>query len=96
MSGSGSLDELEIGEGCGGLIYVGTASSNRLYTTGANQGQNVWGPTGTSTGATGYDGMTNTDTLVALGSAYSAANICRAMGAKMVFTSRWRTNRGFE
>jgi hypothetical protein len=82
------LTDLEIGEGCGNIVYAGESGGNRIYTTTADQGSFNWnnGTSNlTSTGArSNSDGLSNTNTLVGLsdaGAPYEAAGACRALGA---------------
>lgn len=77
-----SMADLAIGEGCGGVIFIGSAGG-RLYVRPTDQGAARWDTSSpyVTTGATSTsDGKGNTDLLVAAGSRYAAANICRAMG----------------
>ena len=93
------ITALAIGESACGVVYAGTSGGNRLYTTAADQGQFSWN-NGTSnwtvTGATSTsDGLTNTNTLVALadaGAPYNAANACRSLGADWYLPSQAELN----
>lgn len=89
------LNALGIGQSCMGLIYAGSSGGNRLYTTAADLGSTYsWasGSLNTTTGAaSNSDGLTNTNTLVALADAaspYSAAIACRNLGAKWYLPAR--------
>lgn len=80
---------LAVGQGCSGIIYAGTDGVHRLYTTGFDTSFGVYGPEGVATGANSLsDGLSNTATLVAAGSSYAGANICRALGQKWYLPSR--------
>ncbi|MFD0980332.1 hypothetical protein [Tropicimonas aquimaris] len=87
------------GDRCGLIIYAGTSGGNRLYTTPADLGQIAWN-NGTSnwtgTGATSTsNGVTNTDTLVALsdaGTPYQAAAACRGLGPEWYLPAQEELN----
>lgn len=90
-----TLTSLAIGESCDGLIYVGTSTGKRIYTTPANQGQTCWdngSETDTPAPATSpTDGSGNTDLLVSsmdAASPYAAAQMCRALGPEWYLPSR--------
>lgn len=97
---SGSWEEAEEGETGGpcvgsigavcadGTVYAGEFGGEPLFTTAADLGQFSWNngsENWTETGATEYfDGLANTNALVALsdaGAPYGAANACRSLGA---------------
>lgn len=98
FSNSGDcLADLEIGEACGGIVYAGSLSGTRLYTTEADQGSfsfnnGTFNPPWTLTGASSTtDGMSNTDILAGLtdaGAPYEAAQACRALGPEWYLPSR--------
>lgn len=81
------LSVLDPGEKCAGIIYIGSLSGTRLYTTTTDQGQYTWN-NGTSnwsdTSALSLsDGLANTNLLIALedtGAPYAAVNVCRTLG----------------
>lgn len=78
------LTLLNVGEGCGGLIYAGSYGGNRLYTTTDDQGEVFWSVSTTTTGAqSSNDGAANTATLSGLSdTTYPANDLCTALGAK--------------
>lgn len=76
------LTTLNVGQGCNGLIYAGSYSGNRLYTTTSDQGEVAWSVAYTTTGATSSsDGMANTTTISGLSdTTYPAVALCTALG----------------
>ncbi len=80
---------LTAGQKCGNLIYAGVANGRRIYASLANQVAK-WGPPYVTTGAISTtDGLTNTNTLLALGgSDYAAAFACRLLGDKWYLPTR--------
>ncbi len=81
------ITTLAIGAECGGFVYAGISSGNRIYTTRTDLGKATW-----NNGSMAYigtaassatNGRTNTDLLVGLVNAnapYAAAQACRALG----------------
>ena len=82
------LDEMTtLGENCNGLVYGGTSGGHKIFTTAKDLGSYSWNNGSTNYTDTGVnsntDGLTNTDTLVALedaGAPYQAAEACRSLG----------------
>lgn len=82
-----NLPAMAAGTGCNGIVYVGTASGKRIYTTAADTGSACFNNcTGNffNVGATSAsDGKANTNALVAAtdaGAPYQAAQMCRTLG----------------
>jgi hypothetical protein len=86
------LPNLDVGERCGTITFVGVSGVNRIYTTLFDLGRFKWN-NGTAnytvTGATSSsDGLANTNTLIGLsnppdaGAPYAAATACRSLGPK--------------
>lgn len=89
------ITDLEIGEGCGSLVYAGSSGGNRLYTTASDQSSNDWNNNTSSWGFTGAaswsNGLENTNTLVDRedsGAPYRAAGVCRALGSEWYLPAR--------
>lgn len=88
------LEALEIGEKCRGIVYAGTSGGNKIYTTTANMGLTPANDGTESHAETSADsetdGMANTNTIVGFtgaGSPYTAAALCRSMGAEWYLPS---------
>lgn len=89
-----NLYDLQLGEDCGGLVYIGTFAGHRSYTTLTDAGKTTWnkgvsvnyGPLSTNTS----DGLANTNALLALSGGqepYKAAQLCRGLGAEWYLPS---------
>lgn len=91
------LIELNIGNSCGGLVYIGESGGNRIYAASTDNGGMAWGPTDTTTGATSTsDGLANTDDLIAYDIAnstnHAAAQSCRSLGTKWYLPAKDELN----
>ncbi|NQZ13803.1 MAG: hypothetical protein HRT94_03110 [Alphaproteobacteria bacterium] len=79
------ITNLEIGEYCDDLAYVGEHGGNRMYTPVSQiSGAHQWSVANTTTGATdASDGLTNTSILTPLvDTTYPAVALCIALGGK--------------
>ncbi len=93
-----NLSALALGQSCMGIVYAGTSSGTRLYTTISNlpvshpYNNGSYNPAALDTGATSEtDGFFNTQILtVATGiyAPYRAARACAALGAKWYLPAR--------
>lgn len=91
------LENLQIGESCGGAIYAGTVNGYRLYAAAADSAITTWNSGCGSGGCLPYimshdvDGEMNTNYLLSLtgpAAPYKAAQTCRAMGPEWYLPSR--------
>ncbi len=89
LKASCDLTSLAVGEVCGGLVYAGSYSGNRLYTTLFDQGRVAWSAAYTTTGAnSSSDGAANTATISAFtDTAYYAVDLCTALGSEWYLPS---------
>lgn len=89
-----NLYDLQIGEDCGGIVYIGTFAGQRSYTTLTDAGKTTWnagtasayGPMSTNT----TDGLANTNALLAMSGGqepYKAAQLCRGLGPEWYLPS---------
>ena len=80
------LSDLAIGDDCGDIVYAGSVSGKRLYTSKTNQATSLaWASADNTTGITDTsNGMQNTNDLLALddGTTYLAAELCRSLGSE--------------
>lgn len=89
------LANLQIGEACDGIFYVGSSpSGDRLYSNLTNVGPLTYNSSGSSVYLSGaeshVDGKSNTDFLVArtgTGAPHPAAQACRNLGAEWYLPS---------
>lgn len=93
---TGAVENLEIGERCGGfIVYAGMSGGSRIYAMSFDLGIYQWNngsSNWTISGATSSsDGLANTNTLVSLsdaGTPYQAAEACRSLGADWYLPAR--------
>lgn len=88
------LTDLEIGEGCGNIIYAGEDSHGRLYYQSTDLGAYEWASASGTTSASvlnSSDGKANTDFLLAgtdiVGYPFPAAAACRSLGEEWFLPS---------
>lgn len=90
------LIDLNIGNSCGGIVYIGESGGNRIYAASIDNGFLRWGPTGHITGTGTSDGLTNTDDLIAYdianGTNHEAAQSCRSLGPKWYLPAKDELN----
>jgi hypothetical protein len=87
------LTDLNIGNSCGGLVYIGESGGNRIYAASTDNGSIKWKIENTTTpGTDTSDGLSNTDILVADAVEHPAANSCRSLGTKWYLPAKDELN----
>lgn len=89
------LSDLAVGQSCGNVVFAGTSSGNRIYTTATDQGNSTWNSGASPTTRVGVisltNGQANTDAMIAQndsGSPYDAAVACRTLGPDWYLPAR--------